>query len=93
MKESRAHSFERFLAKEVFYEAHHDLNPEKLSLSALLKLAAIPFDAGILDIQPNPMGGSLVINYDPKKIDVLEYLETMAFNSEIEEFIRNDRRG
>jgi hypothetical protein len=33
---------------------------KKLSLSALLKLAANPFDAGILDIRPNPMTGSLV---------------------------------
>jgi hypothetical protein len=63
---------------------------KKLSLSALLKLAAIPFDAGILDIQANPLTGSLVINYDPDKIDISEYLKSTTTKSEIEEIIRND---
>ena len=66
---------------------------KKLSLSALLELAAIPFEAGILDVQPNPITSSLVIYYDPRKIDILEYLETVASNSKIEEIIRNDRKG
>jgi hypothetical protein len=57
---------------------------KKLSFSSLLKLAAIPLDAGILEIQPNPVTGSLVINYDPKRIDILEYLEDMASNGEIQ---------
>jgi hypothetical protein len=45
---------------------------KELSLSVLLELAAIPFEAGILDIQPNPVTGSLVINYDPQQIDIVD---------------------
>ena len=66
---------------------------KKRSLSALQRLAAIPLEAGILDVQVNPLTGSLVIHYDPQKIDILKYLEAVASNKEIEEIIRADSKG
>jgi hypothetical protein len=66
---------------------------KKLSLSMLQRSAAIPFEAGILHVQVNPVTGSLVIHYDPQRIDILKYLEAMASNEEIEEIIRAGRKG
>ncbi len=51
-----------------------------LSISALKELPPIPIPAGIKDVRPNPLTGSVVITYEPKNIDIVKYLEDIAFH-------------
>lgn len=59
-----------------------------LSVAVLKQLSSVPIPAGIRDIHPNPVTGSLTIKYDPGNIDILEYLKKMASNMEIQNIIR-----
>lgn len=59
----------------------------KAPLSLLMKLSSIPLADGILAIEPNFLSFNLVIKYDPKKIDILEYLRAMASHPDIEKVI------
>lgn len=49
-----------------------------LSLKALKRLSGIPIPCGIEDIRPNPLTGSLLITYDPGRINIVSYLRDMA---------------
>ena len=49
-----------------------------LSLKALKRLSDIPVPCGIEDIRPNPLTGSLLIKYDPGRINIVSYLRDMA---------------
>ena len=51
-----------------------------LSISALKELPPIPIPAGVKDVRPNPLTGSVVITYEPKDIDIVKYLEDIAFH-------------
>ena len=61
-----------------------------LLLSRLTKLAAILLADRILAIEPNFLSFNLVIKYDTKKIDILDYLRTMAFHPEIQKTIKEE---
>jgi hypothetical protein len=63
---------------------------KKLSFSALAKLASIPLADGILTIEPNYLSFNLVIRYDPRKIDILAYMRTLASDPEIEKIVKGD---
>jgi hypothetical protein len=61
-----------------------------LPLFALAKLASIPVADGILAVEPNFFSRNIVIRYDPTKIDILDYLRTMASHPEIEKTIKDE---
>ena len=61
-----------------------------LPLFALAKLASIPVADGILAVEPNFFSRNIVIRYDPTKIDILDYLRTMASHPEIEKAIKGE---
>ena len=42
------------------------------------KLQAKPVPASIKEIRPNPLNLSLVINYDPENIDIIQYINEMV---------------
>lgn len=51
-----------------------------LSFNILQKISAISVPDAIIQLRPNPLTGSLVVMYDPTRIDVTEYLDEMASN-------------
>ena len=63
---------------------------KKLPFSTLTELTSIPLADGILAVEPNFLSLNLVIKYDPKKINILDYLRTMASHPEIEEAIKGE---
>lgn len=61
---------------------------KNLSLSDLLQMSkqisSTSIPEGIKNISPNPFSGSLVITYEPGKIDIIEYIKDMASSMEIQ---------
>lgn len=55
-------------------------------------LSFISLPSGIKDIRANPFVGSLVIVYEPKEVDVIEFIKTtfdfLSSNAEIQKIIR-----
>lgn len=60
-----------------------------LSARALKRLSLIPIPAGIKDVRPNPLNGSLVIKYDPEKIDIFKYIDVVSCK-EIQSILKGD---
>ncbi len=58
-----------------------------LSMEDFKQLSAIPIPSGIKDVSPNPFTGRLVIIYEPEKIDILEYIKSMASNSVVQKVL------
>lgn len=60
---------------------------KKLSLMDLKSLLSVitllPVPAGIKDVRPNLLTYSLVIEYDPKIINVIGYVEEIASNKDL----------
>jgi Ca2+-transporting ATPase len=56
---------------------------KNLSIATLKKLSELPIPDGIKDVRANPMTGSLVITYNPDRIDIVGYLKQMMTNREI----------
>lgn len=56
-------------------------------------LSFISIPSGIKDIRANPFAGSLVIVYEPKEVDVMEFiqsaLDSLSSNAEIQKLLRN----
>lgn len=56
-------------------------------------LSFISIPSGIKDIRANPFAGSLVIVYEPKEVDVMEFiqsaLDALSSNAEIQKLLRN----
>ncbi len=56
-------------------------------------LSFISIPSGIKDIRANPFAGSLVITYEPKEVDVMEFiqsaLDSLSSNAEIQKLLRN----
>ncbi len=50
-----------------------------LSVETLRQFAHITIPEGIDNIRPNPITGSVVITYDPESIDIIKYIEEIAF--------------
>ncbi len=52
----------------------------------------ISLPTGIKDIRPNPLTGSLVIEYEPDEVNIMEFiqsaLESIAVNKEIQEILK-----
>lgn len=55
-------------------------------------LSFISIPSGIKDIRANPFAGSLVIIYEPKEVDVIEFIKTtfdsLSSNAEIQKIVR-----
>ena len=55
-------------------------------------LSFISLPSGIKDIRANPFVGSLVIVYEPKEVDVIEFIKTtfdsLSSNAEIQKIVR-----
>lgn len=64
-----------------------------LSMETLKQLSIISIPAGIRDVRPNPFTGSIVIQYDPKAIDIIKYIEDIASDKEIQEVIGKGGQG
>jgi len=60
---------------------------KRVPLAQLAELSTIPLDTGILDIRPNPVTGTLVILYDPEKIDIQEQLKQLASSPKIQSIL------
>jgi hypothetical protein len=64
---------------------------KNVSLSKLLhmskQLSTITTPEGIKEIRPSPLTGRVVIIYEYGKIDIIEYLKTVASSIEIQESI------
>lgn len=60
---------------------------KKFSIKKLMNMSdsflSVSIPDGIKDIRPNPFSGSIVITYEPSKINIIEYIETMASNTEM----------
>lgn len=61
-----------------------------LSVRTLKRLSFIPIPAGIKDVRPNPVNGSLVIKYDHEKIDIIKYIEDVVSSKEIQGILKGD---
>jgi hypothetical protein len=48
-----------------------------------LGLSLMPSPSGIRDVSMNPMTGSVVIQYEPHMIDILEYMRSLVSNEKI----------
>ena len=55
---------------------------KKLPMETLKKLSTLPAPEGIRNVQANPITGSVVINYDPKHIDITKFLQEMMADEE-----------
>jgi len=53
------------------------------SIASLMKLSTIPLPYGITDVHPNPWTGSLVVQYDPAKVNIVQSLNELASRPEI----------
>lgn len=49
----------------------------------LRKLSDIAVPEGVTNLRVNPLNGNIIITYDPKRIDILKWLNTMATDSRI----------
>jgi hypothetical protein len=58
-----------------------------LSIEILKKLAHIQIPDGIKNVKPNPLTGSIVIEYEPLKINIMEYLQSIISDAEIQGII------
>lgn len=58
---------------------------KNLPADKLEKLASAvkPSPPGIQDVSANPVTGSLIVKYDPKSINILEYIKTIALDENI----------
>jgi hypothetical protein len=63
---------------------------KNLPLCTLTKLASIPVADGILAVEPNFLSRNIMIKCDPMKIDILDYLRTMASHPEFEKAIKGE---
>ena len=64
---------------------------KRLTLSQLAELSAIPLERGILDIRPNLITGTLVFFYDPKEIDIMDHLKTLASSPKLRSILGTQR--
>ncbi len=66
---------------------------KNLSISGLLRMSKqfsdISLPDGIKDIRPSPFSGSVVITYEPGKIDIIEYIKTMASSMEMQKLTKS----
>ncbi len=69
---------------------------KKLSLQKLKALsdtmANFSFPSGIRDVNPHPFSGSIVITYDPKGINILDYLDKLAKDDVFQAFTESDEK-
>lgn len=56
---------------------------KKLSIKTLKKLSDLPIPDGIKNVHANPITGSIVIIYDPEKMNITEYLKKMMTDEEL----------
>ena len=80
------------MIKLIEYRVVHHINGrirlhvpaiKNLSIETLNKLAALPIPNGISNVNVNPITGSIVINYDPKHIDITKFLEEMMSDEKL----------
>ncbi|HWR88699.1 MAG TPA: hypothetical protein VN260_00435 [Dissulfurispiraceae bacterium] len=58
----------------------------------LNKLVDIPVPEGVTNVRVNPLNGNLIIAYDPKRIDILRWLDVMASDSRILEIAKETEK-
>lgn len=61
---------------------------KRLSAKTLKRLSSIQIPAGIKEIRPNPITGSLVIKYAPESIDIMKYIEDVISSKEIQSILK-----
>ncbi len=58
-----------------------------LGLLKRFKRSSLLLPSGIKDINLDQFKGTVLITYDPDKIDILEFLESMSSNTELKEIV------
>jgi len=58
-----------------------------LTFKALESLSRLNIPCGIEGIRPNPLTGSLVIKYNPARIDIMAYLQEIAADRTLQEVL------
>jgi hypothetical protein len=53
------------------------------SIPTLMKLSTIPLPSGVIDVQPNPFTGNILISYDAAKVDIMTCLREFASKPEV----------
>ena len=56
-----------------------------VSVKRLQQLSTLSVPSGIEGVRPNPFTGSLLITYNPEKINILTYLDEIAVSRDLEE--------
>ncbi|MCX8026354.1 MAG: heavy-metal-associated domain-containing protein [Thermodesulfovibrionales bacterium] len=64
-----------------------------ISISRLRNLSNLEIPDGITDVRPNPLSGSVVITYDPSKIDIEKYLETISNDEDVIKILSGATKG
>jgi Heavy metal associated domain 2 len=64
----------------------------KLPVEKLQRLAAAvtPTPRGVQDVSANPITGSLVVKYDPKGVDILQYIKAIASDEKIRAIVEGE---
>jgi len=52
-----------------------------------LGLLLMPSPSGIRDVSVNPLTGSIVIQYEPQMINILEYIRSLVSNEKIKTIV------
>jgi hypothetical protein len=58
---------------------------KRVCLKRLEGLSAIPLPSGIEGVRPNPFTGSILIKYDPSRINIVAYLKDIAESRVLED--------
>ncbi|MCX8070069.1 MAG: hypothetical protein N2738_06160 [Thermodesulfovibrionales bacterium] len=64
-----------------------------MSIARLMSLSNIQIPEGIMDVKPNPFTGSVVVTYDPSKIDIEKYLETLSKDENLIKLLTEASKG
>lgn len=54
-----------------------------LSMEDLIRLSKLPVPESIKNLRANPLTGSLVIEYDQREINILEYIHNFSSSPEL----------
>lgn len=49
----------------------------------------IPSAEGIIRVRPNPITGSLIIEYDPSAVDIEDYVRRLVSDEDLVRFVRS----
>jgi hypothetical protein len=60
---------------------------KRFAVAELKKLATVPVPSGIKSVRVNPITGSLIISYDPDRIDIVAYITQMGSSKDLTNYL------